>query len=81
MATRRSTRQITLVVETQNLSEEEHNRRVFWAENNILQANAKMDGAYVAVIIKDGDKTIRFAGSGDPTPETRAIIDELLGDE
>lgn len=80
MATRRSTRQITLVVETQNLSDEEHNKRVFWAENNVLQANAKMDGAYIAVIIKDGDKMVRFVGSGDPTPETRAVIDELIGE-
>lgn len=78
MAARRTTRQITLVVETRDMTEEEHNKRVFWAEGNILQSNAKMDGAYVAVIIKDSEGNIlRFTGSGDPTDETRALIEEL----
>ena len=61
------------------MSDEEHDKRVFWAEGNLLQANAKMNGAYVAVIIKDGDKVLRFTGSGDPTDETRKLIDELMG--
>jgi hypothetical protein len=75
---RRTTRQITLVVETRDMSAEEHDKRVFWAENNIGHANAKMDGAYVAVIIRDSNgKVIRFTGSGDPTDETRLLIDEL----
>jgi hypothetical protein len=60
------------------MSEQEHDKRVFWAEGNLLQANARaMDGTYVAVIIKEGDKVLRFTGSGDPTDDTRALIDEL----
>lgn len=79
MATRRTTRTITLVVETQDLSEVEHDKRVFWAEGNILQANAKMADAYVGVIIKDSEgKVLRFTGSGDPTEETRKLIDTLM---
>jgi hypothetical protein len=67
-----------MVVETRDLSEEEHNKRVFWAEGNLLQANSKMDGAYVGLIIKDGDKVLRFTGSGDPTDETKKLIEQLM---
>ena len=78
MAARRTVRTITLVVETQDLTAEEHNKRVFWAEQNIMQANAKMAGAYVAIVIKEGDTVLRFTGSGEPTDETRRLIDELM---
>jgi len=77
VATRRTIRTITLVVETRDMPQEEHDKRVFWAEQNIMQANAKMAGAYVAVVIKEGEKVLRFTGSGDPTDETKALIDEL----
>ena len=78
MAAKRTTRRITLVVETRDMSDEDHARRVYWAEQNIMQANGKMDGAFVAVIITDEDgKLIRFTGSGDPTDETRELIEEL----
>ena len=77
MATRRTIRTITLVVETRDMPQEEHDKRVFWAEQNIMQANAKMAGAYVAVVIKEGERVLRFTGSGDPTDETKALIDEL----
>lgn len=60
------------------MSEEEHDKRVFWAEGNLTQANVKMAGAYVAVIIRDDTgKVLRFSGSGEPTDETRRLIDEL----
>ena len=77
MAARRTIRTITLVVETRDLSQDEHDKRVFWAEQNIMSANAKMAGAYVAVVVKEGEKVLRFTGSGEPTDETRALIDEL----
>lgn len=78
MTARRTTRTITLVVETQDLTEAEHEKRVFWAESNILSSNAKMADAYVAVIIKEDGKVLRFTGSGDPTDETRKLIDTLM---
>ena len=79
MGARRTIRTITLVVETNDLSADDHDKRVFWAESNVMQSNAKMPGAYVAVVIKDSEgKVLRFTGSGDPTEETRALIDELM---
>jgi hypothetical protein len=65
-------------VETRDLTQDEHDKRVFWAEQNVMQANAKMAGAYVAVVIKEGEKVLRFTGSGEPTDETKALIEELM---
>ena len=74
----RTVRQVTLVVETTGLSEAEHKKRVFWAEGNLLQANSKMDGAFVAVVINDeASEQTRFSGSGTPTKETQELIQDL----
>lgn len=75
---RRTVRQVTLVVETQGLSQAEHDRRVFWAESNLLNANNKMDAGFVAVIVTNTEsKDTRFSGAGKPTPETSDLIEEL----
>lgn len=74
---KRTVRQVTLVVETTGLSEAEHQRRVFWAESNILNANSKMDGAFVATVVTGEGTETRFSGSGSPTEETMELIEEL----
>ena len=70
-----------ITVETQDLSQAEHDRRVSWVEKNILQANQDMVEAFVSVVIFDeNDNVIRFAGYGKkPTPETEKLIRELVG--
>lgn len=74
----RTVRQVTLVVETVGLPPAEHERRVRWAESNLLSANGNVAGAYVAVIVTDEEgKEVRHSGSGTPTDDTRALIDEL----
>lgn len=77
MSARRTVRRATLVVETRDLSDEEHLRRVQWAEKNILNANTYMNGAFVAVVIDSEDGQTRFTGSGTPTPETAELIEEM----
>lgn len=74
---KRSVRQVTLVVETQGLTDVEHERRVFWAESNLLTANQKMDGAFVAVVVADSSGGTRLSAAGAPTEETQELIDEL----
>lgn len=76
---KRTVRTVTLVVETIGLSQVEHERRVFWAESNILNANPKLDQAFVATVINaDGDdQETRLAAAGHPTEETRELIEEL----
>jgi hypothetical protein len=75
---RRTVRQVTLVVETTGLSEAEHDRRVFWAESNILNANLKLDQSFVATVItSEGEEDTRLAAAGHPTDETRELIEEL----
>lgn len=61
------------------MSDAEHDKRVFWAENNVINANNRRggDGYFVATIIPDGSGGTRFAGSGEPTEETTALIEEL----
>jgi hypothetical protein len=75
----RTVRQVTLVVETVGMSATEHDRRVRWAESNLLNANGNVAGAYVAVIVTDteGGPEVRHSGTGVPTDSTRALIDEL----
>jgi hypothetical protein len=74
----RTVRQVTLVVETVGLSAAEHERRVRWAESNLLSANGNVAGAYVAVIVTDEEGSeVRHSGSGTPTDDTRALIEEL----
>jgi hypothetical protein len=75
---KRTVRQVTLVVETEGLSEAEHERRVRWAESNLLNANGNVDRAYVGVVISNGEGSqVRHMGSGNPTEETRELIEEL----
>ena len=77
MSAKRTVRKATLIVETRNLSKEEHQRRVQWAEKNILNANTYMNDAFVAVVIDSDDGQTRFTGSGTPTQETADLIEEL----
>lgn len=74
---KRTVRQVTLVVETTGLTDQEHERRVFWAESNLLNANQKMDGAFVAVVVNDPNGNTRLTAAGTPTTETSELIDEL----
>lgn len=78
---RRTVRTAHILVETQGMSEIEHIRRVSWVEKNLLNANANVDGAFVAVIIKnDDDENTKFSGSGTPTQETSDLIEELVAE-
>lgn len=80
MSTKRTVREITLVVETHDLSDRDHDKRVSWAEENVMDAvNKAMDQAFVAVVIDQGDGT-RFVGIGTPTEETREMIEDLTKD-
>lgn len=78
--TRRTVREVILVVETK-LSAVDHEKRVAWAEKNILNANTNMDGAFVATVVFAEDGSTRFQGSGTPTKETQDIIEELVANE
>jgi hypothetical protein len=74
----RTVRQVTLIVETQGLSPTEHDRRVRWAESNLLNANGRVVDAYVGVVISDDEgREVRISGSGTPTDDTRELIEEL----
>lgn len=74
----RTVRQVTLIVETQGLSSTEHDRRVRWAESNLLNANGRVVDAYVGVVISDDEgREVRISGSGTPTDDTRELIEEL----
>lgn len=79
---RRTVRKVTWVIETEGLSETEHNRRVSWVEKNLLNSSQDIVGAFVyAVIYDENENVVRFVGYGDgSSPETRDIIKDLLAE-
>lgn len=72
-----------LVIETQGMSTAEHNRRVGWAEKNLLSSNQDMTEAFVATVILDErGKVARFTGNGHgAADETEAILRDLIEEE
>ena len=82
MAHRRTVRKVTWVIETDGLTETEHNRRVSWVEKNLLSSSQDIVGAFVyAVIYDDHENVVRFVGYGEgASKETRDIISDLLAE-
>ena len=80
MSTRRTVRHVTVMVETEDLTEREHERRVTWVEKNIQDAGRSIDSAFVSMVIHDRDKNLLgIFGSGDrPSEEIREIAEELI---
>ena len=80
MASKRTIRTVKVVIETQGISDSEHDRRVGWVEKNILGSNQDMVEAFVSVVIYDEQgNMVRYAGNGrTPSPETKELIDELV---
>lgn len=80
-AYRRTVRQVTWVIETQGLSQQEHDRRVGWVDKNLLNSSQDMVEAFVYAVIKDENgNVIRFVGNGHgASPDTQEIINDLIG--
>jgi hypothetical protein len=79
MSSRRSVRHLTVVVETEGLSETDHKRRVTWVEKNLQDAGRNIDTAFVSMVIKDElGEVVGFFGSGSaPSEELLEIADRL----
>jgi hypothetical protein len=82
MTVRRTVRHATWVVETEGLSEKEHERRVTWTESNMEDAGRKIDSAFVSMVISDGNgDVITLFGSGSTSSEeVLRIAKELTKD-
>lgn len=82
MSRRRTIHQLTYVVDTVDLSEREHDRRVQWVDKNMQDAGRNIDSAFVSMVIVDQDKKIiGIFGAGDtPTDEIAEIARELTTD-
>lgn len=80
---RRTIRTVKVVVETVDLPQSDHDRIVTWASQNILRANQYMERGFVSTIVYDEEgNVIMFGGNGHQvTPETKEIIDDLVGDD
>ena len=83
MSVRRTIRTAKWVIETDGLSETEHERRVNWVEKNLIGSNQNMADAFVYVVVFDTDgKPVRLSGNGkSPSSETEELIKELVADD
>lgn len=83
MSTRRSVRQVTVVVETEGLSETEHKRRTTWVEKNIQDAGRNIESAFVSMVVKDeaGKVVTIFATGTTPSDELLKIAEELVAND
>lgn len=83
MTSRRTIRHVTYVVETEGLSEREHDRRVTWAEKNVQDAVRNIDNAFVSMVIETADgEVIGLFGSGSTSSEeVLRIAEELTWDD
>lgn len=83
MATRRTIRTAKWVIETEGLTEAEHERRVSWVEKNLINSSQNMIDAFVYVVVFDADgKPSRFSGNGpSPSAVTEELIRELVEDD
>ena len=82
MSSRRTVRHIVMVVETEGLTEKEHERRVTWGEKNVQDSVRSIDSAFVSMVVKDGESNlVGFFGSGStPSEEIMEIAEDLIGD-
>jgi hypothetical protein len=77
---RRTVRHLTYIVESEDLSEREHERRCSWTEKNMQDAGRQIEGAFVSMVFTDENrKVVGIFASGDtPTDEIRKIAEELI---
>lgn len=81
MANRRTVRLVTVIVETVDLSEREHDRRVQWVEKNLQDSGRTIDQAFISMVFHDEEKKVRgiFAVGDTPTDEIKQIAREMVG--
>jgi len=80
MSTQRTVRHVMVAIDTEGLSEKEHERRVTWVEKNIQDAGRNIESAFVTMAIYDQDKSLVgiFGAGGTPTEEIREIAEEMF---
>ena len=83
MSTRRKTiRYLAVAIETEGLTEKEHDRRVTWVEKNLEDAGRKIESAFVQMVLTDdnGD-LVGFFGSGQTSSEELLkLVKETVAD-
>lgn len=75
---KKTTRVIRVTVETSGKSDDEHERIVTWATENITKANRYFPHAFVLTALYDeNDAVIGVSAHGTASKETQALLDEL----
>lgn len=83
MSARRTTiRHLVVAVETEGLSEKEHDRRVTWVEKNLEDAGRKIESASVRMVLTDEEgNLVGYFGSGQTSSEDLLkLVKETVAD-
>jgi hypothetical protein len=73
---------VKLVIETQDLTDAEHERRVGWTESNFSAGVHRVSDAFVYTVFFDEEgNPVRFSGNGVAvSDETRQMLLDLVGE-
>lgn len=82
--TQRSDFTIEVTVETQGLTQDEHDQRVRWVRRNMLNTNSDIrEVFYTAAVRDENGELVEFtgAGRGKPSTEIRQVLESYMDEK